>query len=236
MLQKTEGIVIHTIPYSDTSLIAKIFTAEFGLLAFMLRGVRGKKSSSKAVMFQPLTILDLDIYYQESKNLHTIKETRLKLNPVDIYGNVYKTSIVLFLAEVMQKLLKDNYVNAGLFAVLKDGVEELNNKEFNPDFHLYMLLNISQELGFQPLDNYSEKEPVFSLQEGKFVTDSTEHFGMYYMNRLCSHHFYLLLSNQPVLMSRTDRRDILMEILKYFQLHLPGMSAIRSVAVLQEVL
>ena len=66
MLQKTEGIVIHTIQYSDTSLITKIFTADYGLISFMIKGTRGKKSSNKAVLFQPLNLLALDIYFQEN--------------------------------------------------------------------------------------------------------------------------------------------------------------------------
>src|ERR1700741_3394115 len=98
MLQKTEGIVIHTIPYSDTSIIAKLFTTDYGLVSFMIKGTRGKKTTNKAVFFQPLSVLAIDIYYQENKNLQTIKESKLLLNPVGIYADVQKTAGVLFMA------------------------------------------------------------------------------------------------------------------------------------------
>jgi DNA repair protein RecO (recombination protein O) len=236
MLQKTEGIVIHTLQYSDTSIIAKIFTADYGLLSFMIKGTRGKRSPNKAVLFQPLTLLALDIYHQENKNLQTIKETRLIFNPVGIYGNMHKTSVVLFMAEVLQKLLKEHDVNAGLFTLLKQKIELLNDQSFHADFHLQWLLDITSELGFNPFNNYSATENVFSIAEGKFVVDTLDHSGPYYMNVADSKHFYQLLSGASMDMGREERRSLLAGILKYYQFHNPGMSAIRSAAVLQEVL
>lgn len=236
MLQKTEGIVIHTIPYSDTSIIAKLFTADYGLISFMIKGTRGKKTTNKAVLFQPLSILAVDIYYQENKNLQTIKETKLLLNPSGIYGDMHKTSVVLFMAELLQKLLKENYVNTGLFGLLKSKIEVLNSNPFDPNFHLKLMVEISMELGFVPFDNYNELSPIFSLQEGKFVSSHPEHLGMYFMNEIDSKHFHGLIGNHELKMDRDERRSLLAELLKYFQLHNPGMSSIRSTAILQEVL
>lgn len=236
MLQKTEGIVINTIQYSDTSIIAKIFTVDHGLVSFMIRGIRGKKSNNKAVLFQPLSVLALDIYHQENKNLQSIKESKLIFHPVGIYGNIHKTSVVLFVAEVLQKVLKENYTNPALFDLLKQKIKELNDKPFDADFHLRLLLEISSELGFGPFDNYSEMDCIFSIQEGKFVNDSLDHTGAYFMSRIDSEHFHFLLSGANINMDRDQRRSLLTEILKHFQFHNPGMSSIRSTAVLQEVL
>jgi DNA repair protein RecO (recombination protein O) len=236
MLQKTEGIVIHTIPYSDTSLIAKVFTADYGLVSFMIKGTRGKKTSNKAVLYQPLTILALDIYYQENKNLQTIKETRLLLNPAGIYGNMLKTSMVLFIAELLQKILKEHGTNIGLFLLLKQRIEELNEEHFDPNFHLNFMLDMANELGFLPFNNYSPHENLFSLQEGKFVTSHPDHSGVYYMGQNDSKHLHDLMKGESFAMHRDERRSLLAELIKYFQFHNPGMSSIRSVAVLQEVL
>lgn len=236
MLQKTEGIVIHTIQYSDTSIIAKIFTVDHGLVSFMVKGTRGKKSNNKAVLFQPLSILALDIYHQENKNLQTIKESKIIFHPVDIYGNIHKISVVLFVAEVLQKVLKENSSNPSLFDLLKQKIKELNDQPFDADFHLRLLLNISNELGFVPYNNYSDTNFIFSIEEGKFVENTTDHVGAYFMSRIDSEHFHLLLSGAKMKLSRDERRSLLTEILKYFQFHNPGMSSIKSTAVLQEVL
>lgn len=236
MLQKTEGIVIHSLQYSDTSIIAKIFTADYGLISFMIKGTRGKKSSNKAVLFQPLSVLALDIYHQENKNLKTIRESKLLLNPSGIYGNIHKTSVVLFMAEVLQKILKENSTHPTLYDLLKQKIGKLNDEPFNPDFHLYLLLDIANELGFLPFNNYADIESIFSIQEGKFVSNSSEHFGPMYLGEADSKSLQALLLGTGLQLNTMERRSLLSELIKYFQFHNPGMSSIKSTAVLQEVL
>lgn len=236
MLQKTEGIVISSIPYSDTSIITKILTSQFGLLSFIIKGARGKKSGNKAVLFQPLTVLNLDIYYHENKSLHIIKESKLVFNTSRFHGDVLKTSVVMFISEVLQKLLKDGYQNPALYDLLKSKIHLFIEADFDPDFHLKWLMDMSLELGFLPLDNYSPDEPVFSIEEGKFVHPGSSHTGAYYLSETDSLHFHQLLSGSGLSLSNVERRALLTEIIKYYQYHNPGMAAIKSSSVLQEVL
>lgn len=65
---------MHTTKYSETSIIARIYTEKFGLLSFMVKGVRSAKSKSKASMMQPLSLLDLEFQYHENRGLLYIKE------------------------------------------------------------------------------------------------------------------------------------------------------------------
>ena len=67
MDHKTRGIILHTIKYSESSVIAKIYTEKFGLLSFLVKGVRASKSKNKASMMQPLTLLDMVISYRETR-------------------------------------------------------------------------------------------------------------------------------------------------------------------------
>lgn len=235
MLQKVQGIVVSTMPYSDTSIITKIFTDQFGLLAFIIKGARSKKSANKAVLFQPLSILELDIYYHEKKQLHTIRESKLLYNTSAIQGDMLKTSVLLFVAEVLHKLMKDGYQNPSLFELLKHRIQSLLDSPFDADFHLHLLIDMTMELGFYPLDNYSRLEPVFSIQDGKFVTASSAHIGAYYLSETDSHHLYQFLSGAQLNLNTLQRRSLLAELVKYYQYHNPGMTAIKSAAVLQEI-
>ena len=45
MFHKTKGIVLHTIKYSETSVIAKIYTEKLGLVSYMIKGVRSSKTT-----------------------------------------------------------------------------------------------------------------------------------------------------------------------------------------------
>ena len=73
---KTKGVVLKTVRYGETSIIAGIFTELFGLQSYLINGVRvtSKKGSGKANMLQPGAILDMVVYHNELKNLQRVKE------------------------------------------------------------------------------------------------------------------------------------------------------------------
>ena len=74
MLHNTRGIVLNTIPYSDTSLIVKIYTEQFGLQSYIVSGARSKKGQRKANLLQPLSQLDLVVQHREKNTLQRIVE------------------------------------------------------------------------------------------------------------------------------------------------------------------
>ena len=73
---KTKGIVLKTVRYGETSIIAGIFTELFGLQSYLINGVRitSKKGSGKANLLQPGAILDMVVYHNELRNLQRVKE------------------------------------------------------------------------------------------------------------------------------------------------------------------
>ena len=60
MLQKTLGIVLHTLKYNDTSLIADIYTETAGRASFIVKIPRSRKAAVKSVLFQPLSLVELE--------------------------------------------------------------------------------------------------------------------------------------------------------------------------------
>jgi hypothetical protein len=67
MLQKTKGIVLHSLKYSENSIIVKIYTESFGLVSYLVRSVRSKKSALKTGIFQPLTLLEMVVYHKKNR-------------------------------------------------------------------------------------------------------------------------------------------------------------------------
>ena len=59
MLQKTLGIVLHTLKYKDTSLIADIYTEVAGRASFMVSIPRSRKAAEKTDSFQPRELVTL---------------------------------------------------------------------------------------------------------------------------------------------------------------------------------
>ena len=61
MLEKTRGIILSQIKYSDSGIIARLYTRKFGRQSFLIRGMRNKKSGKHNILFQPMFILELEM-------------------------------------------------------------------------------------------------------------------------------------------------------------------------------
>ena len=52
MLLSTPGLVLHTTPYADTSVVAKVFTRQLGVRSYIIKGVRSRTGKVKQNMLQ----------------------------------------------------------------------------------------------------------------------------------------------------------------------------------------
>jgi DNA repair protein RecO (recombination protein O) len=151
MLHKTKGIVLNYIKYSESSIITKIYTEELGLQTYIVNSVRSKTSKNKIALFQPLTLLDLVVYYKTSSQIHRISEVRLNSPFRSINIDNKKSSIALFLTELLSKTLKEEGPNSSLFEFLYNSILSFDHCEKNfENFHLHFLLGLSAFLGFEP--------------------------------------------------------------------------------------
>lgn len=151
MLYKTGGISLSFIKYRDTSIIARILTEKFGLQTYIVNGVRSAKSKGKIALFQPLTLLDLVVYHNEKKDIQRISELKVSYPFHDIPFNFKKSSISIFLTEVLVKTLKEEEENHELFHFLSKSFELFDKMPTGfENFHVQMLLKISAFIGLDP--------------------------------------------------------------------------------------
>ena len=240
MLEKTRGIVFHKIKYSESSLIVKVYTEKFGLQSLMARGTRSKKSKLKAGLFQHLSLLDLVIYRNKKKDIHHIKEVKPAYSFSSIPFDIRKSSLIIFMNEVLYKSIKEEEKNEALFQYLYNSIQILDmKKEGIGEFHLLFLIQLSKFLGFFPERNFSKEKQTFDLQEGKFfkTTETSELL----MNSPYSQYLFQLLSltfysQKHLKIPGNLKNDFLEYLLKYYRIHLPDFGELLSHIVLREVL
>ena len=151
MLHKTKGIVINYIPYRETSVIAKIYTEKFGVQSYIENGVRSSKGKNRAALFQPLTLLDLVVYHSDKKGIHRLSEIKCSDPLNTIPYEVRKSSLALFINEILHKALKEHSENEALFFFLYQSIITLDDMpEGYENFHLIFLAKLSIYLGFAP--------------------------------------------------------------------------------------
>ena len=243
-LHKTKGIVLRTVKYGETSIIVLIFTEKLGIQSYLVNGVRTstKKGSGKANLFQPAAILDLVVYHNELKQLNRIKEFKWSYLYKNIFSDVPKNAVSLFMVELLTKCLKQPEVNEDLFNFCEDAFIHLD--ESSPavmaNFSLYFALHLSSLLGFQIHNVYSAKNHFLDLQEGNFSDTQPDH--PYFMEgKYAEVTSDLLKVMQPseleqIKLNHETRRHLLHAYEVFFALHVQEFGTMKTLPVLREVL
>ena len=138
MYHQTKGIVISNVKYGETSIICKAYTENFGLQTYIINGVRKKKG--KSIYYQPLSLLDLTVYHKDKSTLQRVKEAKPFYQYQSLPYAVEKSSIAFFMAEVLQKCLREEEENIPMFNFIWQSLIALDTQELDSQFHLHFLL------------------------------------------------------------------------------------------------
>lgn len=239
MLHKTAGLVVRTVKYSDTSLIANIFTRELGMQQYMLKGVRLPKNRKNGNLIQPMQFLQMDVYKKENRNLQSIKEFRPSLVYQRLPFDVRRSAIGIFMLETIYNAVREEEENKPLFDFFHSWFSQLDNMEtISPLFHMKYLLELSSHLGFYPSENYGEDSTVFDLQSGRFV--GADEASSNTLNEMESAHFFRVLATSEeeldtVELNRTDRANLLTAIISYYKFHVLDFRSFRTPSIYKEV-
>lgn len=239
MLHRTDGIILHTVKYSESSIIAKIYTNEFGLQSYMISGVRAKKSKHKSALLQPLSLVDLIVSNSGKGGLQRVTEINLLQPFTDIPYNIIKSSIAIFLNEILYKVLREEHPDPDMFEYLKNALLILDLKrESCSNFHIYFMIQLSRYLGFAPQEDLEEPSGLFDLMEGRFIQTIPSHSR--YLNSINSNLFRAFIQADfenfhHVKTDRLQRKELLQALILYYQLHISSFGEIKSLSILEEI-
>jgi len=237
MLHATRGIVLKTVKYSESSIIAKIYTEKFGLRSYIAKGVTGKKSHHKKSLFQGLSLLNLVVYEKSTAGLQNIREMEPALIFKSIPYDIRKSTIAMFLNEVMYKSMVEEVANREMFSFIFNRLQKLDTSDVSiSEYHIRFLIDFSGYLGFWPRNNFSDKNRVFDMQEGIFVSEEPLHKN--FLDGETSRNFSMALQNTPGRICPTQQRrnELLEKIILYYSLHVPAFGELKSYEVLKQVL
>lgn len=241
MFHSTRAIVFHQTRYSDSSLVVKILTEEAGLGSFIIKGARGPKAKIKASLFQPLTLLDLVVSMKEKSDLHHIREARVAHLYKNIPLDIRKSSILLFINELLYKSIKEEAVNQEIFRFIYDQLVLLDETDENPaNFHILFAIHLTHYLGIFPQGRYVNESTVFDLAEGHFSQAEPLPAENFISGPNCRWFSKLLQipseQFQSLSIPSQAKAELLEKIINYYQMHLPLTGAFKSHIVLHDVL
>ncbi|MGL1902639.1 MAG: DNA repair protein RecO [Fibrobacterales bacterium] len=182
-LQKLSALVLHTIPYRETSIIARVLTAEYGVISVVAKGAKRKKSVT-GVHFSFCNTLNLEVYYSDSRELHTLKESAIITQRSALSEKMISSAVAQVMMEIV---LQCNHGKLGaeeLFELLSRGLDFLTEQPELSVERSYLILcrylvHVSRIYGFEINTEYCIecmhllRDPVhFSIERGGCICNA----------------------------------------------------------------
>jgi DNA repair protein RecO (recombination protein O) len=234
MLQKTEGILLRKVKFSDSSDICKIFTREFGLISFIIQGTGNKKSKIKQAHLSLLNILELDIYNHPVRNLKKMKEMRCFEPLHQIQLNTVKRNQSYFILEVINRTINEDEPFPGLFDFLKNTLIQLDKSSGYDEWltHKFMI-NLCQITGHEINATEHIDGSRFDLNNGRFENTTWEH--PHIISKELSRELAGLVKDDRYQPPLEYRISLFYSLLDFLRIHFIGEKPIKSLSVLSMV-
>ncbi len=237
---KGRGVVLHTLKYGDSSMVAYLMTDVGGRRSFMVQGVRSSRGrGSKLALFQPMFPLEFEgLEPASAQQMHRFREVRAAWALQSVPFDIRKSTMALFMAETLYRLVRESEANEALFDFVWGSVAALDSMEEGvANFHLWFLANLCRLMGFSPGNAYAAGD-WFDIREGLYTPRCPAHTSYLPQEEArtlndmleCDVRFLAEIG-----LNRTQRTAFLDAMLSYLGYHLDAVAAVQSVRILREV-
>lgn len=236
MLIKTRAIVLSKLKYRDHDLIVKCYTEHRGVVSYIVRGVLKSTKNNKIAYFQPLSQLQIEENFRANQSLQSIKELKLDCVYNTMHTNVFKSSIAMFLAEVLSIVLKEEEENKSLYNYIETALQWLDYEDDFSNFHLLFLLNLTKHLGFYP-DSANQSQAFFNLRNGLFEAKKQDYYSISDENLTILKRFLGMKFDElnSIKLNSNQRQSFLNTIFIYYEMHLGNFRKPKSLQVFNQV-
>jgi len=242
MIKQTLAIVIKTQKYGDTSLICHLFTRNFGLQLFIIKGVRSHKSKSiNANLFQVGNVLDIQMYYNPTKNFQTLKECHSAFVYNTLREDIQRNCVQTFTVEVLTQIVVSAEPQEEIFDFTYDYFLMLEQRLEMPVIYLpsFFVVQMNHLSGYRIHGAYSDATPFFDFSKGSFTAQQPQFppfvegaaaMVLSKINTITTLEELALMPNIP------ERKLILQALLLFMEYHYPDFKPLKSLPVLAVIL
>ncbi len=230
MFQKTRGVLLKKTKLANGGLVLKFYTEEFGVKSFI-----GRSSKKAKNTFLPLSIASFSAYANPKNQLNNIKDYETEYALREIYQDIYKSNILIFLNEILNHVIQEEEKNTNKFNFLIKSILELETQPLSMDFHLIFLMQFTSYLGLDP--DMESKGSYFDFAEGQIKSSIPTHVHFFDESEtLLFKHLHELAFEDGVLTQFTNqsRKRALQLIVTYYRYH-TDMRELKSLPVLETV-
>lgn len=245
--QSSRIIVLHLTKYGDSGLVVHAIDSAAGRCSYMLRGA-GRSKHVTVGSFHNLAVLDIVSIANPKSSMALLKEYEPAMHLDSLRSDVVKSSIALFISELLYRTIVEQNSDDRLFAWLCHAIALLDATG-RPDpaassvanFHLWFLAGLCTALGFGPSQNgdfdgseylQSAKLTASPAFGSKAAADPSRGDNLSLLRQLTAVPFAEAMA---IPLSGARRRDFCDSMVRYISYHLGINLRLRSLDVLHDL-
>lgn len=241
-IEKTEGIVLSKLDYSDSSKIVALYTEEFGKISAIVKGGRGKNSKVGMVV-DPLNIIQIVLYNKENRDVQLLSSAEMLFYFAKIHNDFERMKYSYAILELLKYLTVENEANNRLYKGSKKILQLMDTLEDQPEIlFLKYFLFILQETGFEiQMDACSichkeiEKERVngFNYEHGMLCNDCKNlyHTFLEIPMELFEQIYSLKVGKRLKNYNLPAMKKLIIALEKFLKFHVQGFNGIKSLQI-----
>lgn len=239
MISKINGIVLSIVRHNDRTNIVTLYTRERGRVSLLTSASTGKSGRLRNARLSPLAWVSSDVNFHENRELQYLGSISSPMPWRNLYFDPEKAPIVIFLSEFLTKILKTSESDHPTWEFLIDTLSTLDGLEGSPaNFHLAFLIRYLSIAGIAPDVTGYQQGDLFDMRAAEFTPNHPGHSD--YMPPAETALIPILMRINYRNMSRfrfnvDQRRRLLRVLIRYYSLHLPISTDLKSLDILSEL-
>lgn len=237
----TQGIVLKSINFTESSVISTIFTEKLGKISVLARGVKKTKTKFSG-LFQPLQHLEIVFVDKAGRDVHPVTDATFASKWFSLSENVEKMYLGLVVLEIIDQVTHQHDPNTDLFTFSRVFLDWLNKTDQETWMLLpYVLIKICSHLGVGlQMENSTGSNLFLKLEDGHFVTGEEE-IGSHPLSSLQTEYIRIALSGRTASLlnlhiSKREIHDLSLLLDRYMKFHIEGVKNRKSDRIFSDIL
>ncbi len=146
----TLAVVLKTTPYSETSLVVRVFSRDYGKFSLMAKGARRPKQNLESVLAPPNQI-QLDVLYRDGRELQILTRAEFDRRFTIFSTDLVRSTAALLAVEMLDRSVHDADPHPLLYRLITATLGALDDGEIAPTILIdFYQLHLANQLGFAP--------------------------------------------------------------------------------------
>ncbi len=238
MYENLDCIALRTVRYSDRHNILTAYSRQRGKVVMTLPAGSGKSAMRVCALTRPLSVFQCVADVRPGREIMQVRDLRHAGIP-SLDGAV-RSTLALFIADILAALLREPQCDEALFDYIVYMERHIAGASGGAlaNIHLCFLLHLQHFMGIEPDWGTYLPGSVFDMADGIFRMSPPVHGNWLPSDEAAV--AWTLRRMTPrtsslFAMSHRDRNLILDRLIRYYQIHFPGLGAVSSLEVLRAI-